>query len=136
MRIKFFQEVEFFTWDGEDPVQVKDPAILKTLHGVTHEEECSRYLLDGESDREKFQHLSISGGLIRLEYSEDRNAVFITTEYRSKNSLSEKDIQNLKEYTGSQWTDGAGSNFCQSYQFPADPSIGGNYGEIEHEVHS
>ena len=137
MKIKFLQVVEFFNWDGDNPVPVKSPEALEALHGVTYDEEsCSDYLLDGEEEKNKLGHLNISGGLIRFEYSKDTKSVFISTEYTSSSPLTQDEIDCLMVYTGDQWTDGIGSGLTDCLEFPGDPSIGGNYGEITCQIHS
>ena len=118
MKVKFSQKVDIVKWnDDDEEIYITDPTILKSMHGIEYVDEIfSDYLLDGDSDREKFQNLGIEGGKISFEYLDNKNEVIVHTEYNTSEVLSKKDIENLKEYTGSQWTDGIGSSYSQNFE--------------------
>jgi hypothetical protein len=101
-----------FDFKNEDePAVVEDESLLKTLHGLEHDEVFSDYLGDG-GDR-TLVDVGVSGGLLRFEYDAATKQLYGVTEYIAPRLLTPAEVAVLKEYTIGQWSDGIGSNFFQ-----------------------
>lgn len=98
---------------GEEGVFVEDAAVLKTLDGLSYDEEAfSDYLLDGENAGE-LEDAGISGGSLAFNFDSASGRLIGRTEYQLERALNPDQIALLKDYTIGQWSDGIGSNFFQ-----------------------
>ena len=95
----------------DEPPVVEDPKLLKTLHGLEHDEVFSDYLSDG-GDR-TLANAGVTGGLLRFEFDTRNEQLFGVTEYSAPRLLTPSELALLKSYTIGQWSDGIGSNFYQ-----------------------
>lgn len=91
---------------------ITDRVILESLNGLKHEdEEFSDYLFDSE-ETSSFAD-EVSGGILSFEYDASSSSLIGSIEYQLSRSLSEDEVEALREYTIEQLTDGIGSNFSQ-----------------------
>ena len=90
---------------------VEDPALLRTLHGLEHDEVFSDYMSDG-GDR-TLADAGVTGGTLSFEFDETTGVLFGLTTYSAPRLLNEEELSLLKEYTVGQWSDGIGDNFTQ-----------------------
>jgi len=98
---------------GDEGRFVEDAAILKTLDGITYDEEVfSDYLFDGE-DAGELEDAGISGGSLDFRFDSATGRLIGRTEYQLERALNPDQIAVLKDYTIGQWSDGIGSNFFQ-----------------------
>ena len=137
MKIIFSQKLDVVKWNENDEgIIVDDPAALKSLDGFKYDEElfCD-YILDGAVDKQNFEGLPISGGILYFKYNKKTNEVFVLTEYEV-GDLSDKNIEDLKMYTASHWTDGIGSGLSQGFESDLEifPSFIGEHGDIKVEI--
>lgn len=101
-----------FDLRGEDEAAVvEDESLLKTLHGLEHNEVFADYLGDG--GYRVLVDAGVSGGLLRFEYDAAAKQLYGVTEYTAPRLLTPAELVLLKEYTIGQWSDGIGSNFFQ-----------------------
>lgn len=96
--------------DSTVPV-VEDPALLKTLHGLEHDEIFSDYMSDGGDHT--LANAGVKGGILRFEFDETAGVLFGLTKYSAPRFLNKEELSLLKEYTIGQWSDGIGENFTQ-----------------------
>ena len=81
------------------------------------EEELSTYLGDGIPGK-NLTDLGVTGGSLYLTHEEIAkiNFVAIFTEFVSPVELNSEQLEELKEYTKGQWTDGGGPAFALSFE--------------------
>lgn len=116
MKIKFVAIACVFKWDDESGEPIDDPEILKTVDGVRYDEESVvDYMGDGSDTRDLYDSAKFTGGYLQFQYDEATNRLAVITEYDVNRDLDDREILKLREYTGGQWSDGAGSNFAQIY---------------------
>ena len=96
--------------DSTVPV-IEDPALLRTLHGLEHDEIFSDYMSDGGDHT--LADAGVTGGTLRFEFDEAAGVLFGLTTYSVPRFLNEEELSLLKEYTVGQWSDGIGDNFTQ-----------------------
>ncbi len=98
---------------GEEGRFIEDAAVLKTLDGLSYDEEVfSDYLFDGE-DAGELEDAGISGGSLDFTFDSATGRLIGHTEYRLERALNPDQIAVLKDYTIGQWSDGIGANFFQ-----------------------
>jgi hypothetical protein len=90
----------------------------KKLDGIDCQDEFSEYFheawnIGGKEDRNQ-QNLidkGVSGGYMRFEY--EHNKLYVIVEYNSDEKLNDDEIEELKDYTQGQLSDGIGEGFEQ-----------------------
>jgi len=82
-----------------------------------NEEDLSTYLGSGIPG-ENLADLGVTGGSLYLTHKEisKTNIVTIFTEYFSPVKLNSEQLEELKDYTKGQWTDGVGPAFALSFE--------------------
>lgn len=78
--------------------------ILSELNGISCHERFSEYF-----DRGKFA--GVTGGYLKFVLEDEK--LFSVTTYDSSRELSADELEELKEYTSGQWSDGIGEGFEQ-----------------------
>jgi len=99
--------------EGDDD-EVTDINKIKSLDGLKYDDEdaiFSEYMSDGGDST--LEDAGISGGLMFFEFDSTANALFGYVEYQLTRPLDDTEIEELKDYTIGQLTDGIGSNFEQ-----------------------
>lgn len=94
---------------------VTDAARLAALDGVASDECFSDYLMDDPLTKD-LPARGVSGGYLRFRFQNDSQELFAETEYDLQHPLTDEETKALVKYTASQWSDGIGENFSQSYQ--------------------
>ncbi len=98
---------------GDEGRSIEDTAILKTLDGLSYDEEVfSDYLFDG-GDVGELEDAGISGGSLDFAFDSATGRLIGRTEYQLERALNPDQIAVLRDYTIGQWSDGIGSNFFQ-----------------------
>ncbi|WP_332852598.1 hypothetical protein [Duganella sp. S19_KUP01_CR8] len=106
-----FQQVD--PESGEEGLFIEDAAILKTLDGLSYDEEVfADFLFDGE-DAGELEDAGISGGSLDFTFDSATGRLIGRTEYQLERALNPDQIAVLKNYTIGQWSDGIGANFFQ-----------------------
>src|SRR5438045_3896697 len=85
----------------------------KRYDGLTWYEVFSDYF-GGDDD-----FPGVSGGQMRLEWSEDDQTLYVITEYESTRRLSKDEEERLIDYTSGQLSDGIGENFESEEDHPS-----------------
>jgi len=107
------------SYDGSQDREITDINIIKSFDGSIYMDsdrggalplELSVYLSDGD-DTSHLYKLGVRSGILKYTFKKDKNQLWLETEYSAPRELNDKEIQDLYNFTKSQWIDGAGSNF-------------------------
>jgi ankyrin repeat protein len=94
--------------------RVRDPAVLKQLHGLADPDEPIVEYFD-----EELAELGLGGGYLHCVFDADTNQVCIVTEFSSPRELSKKELRAVIDETHGQWLDGVGESlfdeFCAAF---------------------
>jgi len=112
MKLKIFAKTAVV--DKKSGELVNDAARIATLDGVASDECFSDYLLDDPLTK-ALPSKGVSGGYLRFCFRGDSHKLFAETEYDLREPLTGEEIKALVKYTMSQWSDGIGENFSQSF---------------------
>ena len=96
---------------GDSGLFAEDETSLRSPIGISYTGELfSDYLADGDETR-FLAEIGVKGGQLSFVYSPRTRQLQAYTEYTIPQTLSDKEVQLLTEYTVGQWSDGIGSNF-------------------------
>jgi hypothetical protein len=111
-----------FIAEGDDEIEVIDPALLEKLNNLTvFDEEISVFLQDGNESQRKLYEIGVRGGLPKIQFDSKSKSIYCSIPYISPRMLNDAEVRTLREYSDSQLIDGFGSN-------PIDtPIIGEGY---------
>jgi hypothetical protein len=100
----------FVESNGEE-VQIEDPSLLKRLNGfVLFEEEVAEFLQDGSAAQKALYQAGVRGGVPRVVFDPNTSAIHCSVIYESPRTLSQLELETLRNYTDDQLMDGFGSN--------------------------
>lgn len=92
-------------YDDQRDIEIADPAILKSLHGLVYDQDvCSNFF-----SADPLALVSISGGAIALSFDEQHQRLRVISEYWAPRTLNDAEIAALTQETQGQWSDGLGA---------------------------
>jgi len=111
-------EVKWESFDGSEERRITEKSQIVAFSGRTYLDEesgepleLSVYLQDG-SDTQHLYALGVRGGILKYEYHERNDALWLIVEYSSPRRLNDAELESLVRFTEGQWYDGAGANFA------------------------
>ena len=95
-----------------DDNQVTDPSVLRSLDGLVYDEERFTDYLGGPPAEDELARVLEPGGIISFKYRDGDDVLQATTEYRSRQQLTDAELNLLVSYTMGQWSNGIGENWA------------------------
>ena len=95
--------------DDDEDVEVDDEERLRTIDGLTYDDE----MLADRLDDSNIEDADVEGGTIELRWVEDR--LEVRTAFEVAGSLEPPELDALKAFTLSQWESGIGETVVADY---------------------
>jgi hypothetical protein len=88
-----------FIAEGDDEIEVIDPALLEKLNNLTvFDEEISVFLQDGNESQRKLYEIGVRGGLPKIQFDSKSKSIYCSIPYISPRMLNDAEVRTLREY--------------------------------------